>query len=283
MHWNTSRQWVAAIALGLVWTGAVGAAEDEHAAQAPQGPGPAVVPSPAVPDIVGYKPIPSALLPQPETMATTAPTADTAQLPGLTTLGGPTTLGPYTLGRDDVIHITVVGQSLFSGTYAIGPNGAIQYNYVGDVSLEGMTKEQAAEILTERLKAFVRAPQVYVEIIGFNSKAIYILGEVGRPGKYAMRGDSIKIRDALIAAGLVTNYASLGKVHVIKAHETDPTTRVLNLKSVFYKGKLKNNIDLVHGDIVVVPSTLMGKVNSFVSAIVNPASRARSIAALAAL
>jgi polysaccharide export outer membrane protein len=277
-------RWVLATILALGWAGGVVAAEGEHEAQSPQGPGPAAVPGQAAPDIVGYKPIPSALLPQLEIPATTPVIAPQANLPGTTTLGGPvTTMGPYTLGRDDVIHITVTGQALFSGTYVIGPDGAIQYGYVGDVPVEGLSKEQVAEVLTERLKQFVRAPQVHVEIVGFNSKAIYILGEVSRPGKYAMRGDSIKIRDALIAAGLVTTYAALGKVHVIKAHETDPTVRVMNLKPVLYQGKLKHNIDLVHGDIIVVPSTFMGHVNRFVSAIVNPASRARSIAALATL
>jgi hypothetical protein len=98
-----------------------------------------------------------------------------------------------------------------------------------------------------------------------------------------MRGDSIKIRDAVIAAGLVTASAALKKVHVIKSDPTDPSVKVVNLKSVLYYGKMKDNIDLVHGDIIVVPSTVWSKINNFLASIVNPASKARSVAYLAAL
>ena len=119
--------------------------------------------------------------------------------------------------------------------------------------------------------------------MGLNSKGIYIIGMVARPGKYAMRGDSIKIRDALIASGLMIEGAALSKVHVIKSDPSDPTYKVLNLQQVLFKGVLRDDIDLVDGDIIVVPSTFLSRIGTFISSLTNPASKARSVAWLAAL
>lgn len=271
----------ALIAAAPVW-----AAEDQMSGtQTPQGPGKTSDTSHAPSGIVGYKPIPNSMLPigneQPASQASTASTAPTTSQ---TNLGGlPVTMtGPYTLGRNDVVQIDVQGQPDFSGTYVINYDGTIQYGFVGDVKSDGLTKEELAAKLTEELKKYVREPSVMVSIVSFNSKAIYILGEVSSPGKYALRGDTIPIRDALIASGLFTNSAALGRVHIIKADPEHPTDRVLNLDRVFYKGQMKNNIDLVNGDIVVVPPTVWSQITGAVASILNPVSRARTVRYLAA-
>jgi hypothetical protein len=52
---------------------------------------------------------------------------------------------------------------------------------------------------------------------------------------------------------------------------------------VLYKGKMEENVDLVHGDIVVIPTTIWGGVNDFLGGLLSPAGHAGSVAALAAL
>lgn len=286
------------VVVTVLSSGRVLAAEPEQAEQSPaptqysinqqvqptpQGPE-AVAPLPqAIPELVGYKPIPESMLPRPTAEASQVP-AQPANVPVPTNLGGTTfTMGPYTLGRDDVVHIAVQGQPDFTGTYLVGPDGAIQYGFVGDIRAEGLAKDELAQLVTEKLKKYVRIPSVHITIVGFNSKAIYILGQVAKPGKYAMRGDSVKIRDAVIAAGLVTTHAALGRVHIITSDPNDPTYRIVNLKRVLYKGRMKDNIDLVNGDIVLVPSTVWGAISDFITSLTNPASKAGAVAYLAAL
>ncbi len=273
---------------GLLAAGAPAwAADDFGGTQAkPQGPAQTSDASTAPAGVVGYRPIPNSMLPigneQPASSVNPAsqmPITSQSNLAGLPV--GQT--GPYALGRNDVIQIDVQGQPDFSGTYVINYDGTIQYGFVGDVKADGLTKEELAAKLTEELQKYVRVPTVNVQIVGFNSKAIYILGEVSSPGKYAMRGDSIRIRDALIAAGLFTNTAALSRVHIIKSDINDPTVRVLNLNSVLFRGKMKNDIDLVDGDIVVVPSTVWSRVTGFIGTLLSPASKARSVARLGTL
>jgi len=260
-------------------------AAEQGSEQEPQGPEPAYPQTAPTSDLVGYKPIPEEMLPmKPAETAGQLTNAHPAPLPGQTVFGGPaTTMGPYTLGPDDVLYIDVSGQAEFSGKFVVGQDGKIQYGIIGEIPANGLTKDELVQIITERVKQYVRVPTVQVTIVGFNSKAIYILGMVARPGKYAMRGDSIKIRDALMASGLVMDGAALTKVHVIKSDPNDPTYRVFNLKKVLFKGVMKDNIDLIDGDIVIVPSTFWSRVSSFIGSLTNPAEKARNVAFLAAL
>lgn len=237
-------------------------------------------------NIIGYRPISNETLEAvaPAQSAQTTPPA--AQLPPqlppvyLTGILGD---GPYTLGRDDVIHIDVRNQPEFTGDFAVGFDGRIQYNYLGDIPIAGMTKYEVQQVLEKLLQQYIRVPAVSVTIMAYNSKVVYVIGEVGRPGKFIMRGDVIKLREAILAAGLPTPSAAIGRVHVIKPDLTNPRVRKVNLKKILYKGQLKDDIDLFPGEIVVVPSTFMSGVNRFLSSLLSPATRIASTAALAAL
>jgi len=249
----------------------------------PRGPE-ALQPLPeANPGIVGYRPIPESMLVPASVTPATAQPGQQAPGPVFTNLGGPSTTGPYTLGRDDVVYIAVQGQPDFTGTFLVGPNGSIQFPYIGDVAADGLTKDELALRLGEALQQYVRVPSVQVMIVGFNSKAVYIFGRVARPGKYAMRGDTVKIRDAVIAAGLVVRHAKLRRVHIVKSDPEDPSYRVVDLFNVIYKGKTQDDVELVNGDIVVVPTTVWGGINDFLSELISPASHAARAAAIAAL
>jgi polysaccharide export outer membrane protein len=189
--------------------------------------------------------------------------------------------GFYTLGRDDVIHIDVRNQPEFSGAFAVGFDGKIQYNYLGDIPIAGLTKYEVQQVLEKMLSRYVRVPQVNVTIIGYNSKVVYVIGEVNSPGKFIMRGDAIKLREALLAAGLPTDDAALGRVHVIKPDLDRPKVKVINVKRILYAGKLKDDLELYSGEIIVVPSTVLSKVNNFLGRLLSPAAKVTRAAAYA--
>ena len=88
----------------------------------------------------------------------------------------------YTLGSEDVIEISVVKHPEFSGTYTINLDGKIQYSFVGDINIAGMTKRELEEKIKTTISAYVVSPEVNVKIVEFKSKVFYVLGEVGSPG-----------------------------------------------------------------------------------------------------
>ena len=252
-------------------------------------------------NIVAYQPIPTSALPdhammvaqaQPQAMNPAFSPAMSQQAPSLQSRAPRSNTydygtwiignGPYTLGRDDVIHIQVRNQPDFTGDYIIGPEGEIQYSYLGDVKVLGKNKQEIEEMLAKLLEKYVRTPQVTVTVVGYNSKAVYIIGEVNRPGKYAMRGDVIKLREAIIAAGLPTRYAALKRTHIVKPDLREAKDRKIDLKRILYKGNLAEDIDLYPGEIIVVPSTVLHKVDVFLSDLLDPVTRAGAAAAIGA-
>ena len=182
----------------------------------------------------------------------------------------------YTLGKADVVSIVVRNQPEFSGEFEIGPDGKIQYSFIGDIITDGLTKDELKEIVIDKLRKYVKLPEVSVSISAYRSKIVYILGEVGRPGKYPLRGDSISLREAIVDAGLPTRSAALRRIYIVKSDNEKPTYKKIDLFKILYKGRTKDNVDLVPGDIVVVPSTVPSEINRALTNLLAPFGRVRA-------
>lgn len=285
--WRVMRVAAAALALITALSSSAWARDEDQASSGSAQPSQIVPPTgyqpgmPASSAVIGYQPIPNSTLGLPSVTGVSpqasAPGPTQLPLVYLTGVGGD---GFYTLGRDDVIRVEVRNQPEFSGDFIVGFDGRIQYNYLGDLPVAGLTKHEVQQVLEKLLEQYVRVPVVTVMIIAYNSKVIYVIGEVNRPGKYIMRGDTIKLRDAILAAGLPTRHAALSRTHVIKPDLENPLVRKINLKTILYKGKLAEDINLSPSEIVVVPSTVLSSINRFLGDLLNPITRTAAAAAL---
>ena len=87
--------------------------------------------------------------------------------------------------------------------YTVGSNGAIDFPIIGEVIIAGLTREQAADLIKERLvdSKQIKDPVVTVE---FMNLGFSVLGEVVRPGRYAIDRDRFTVLDALSRAGDLT-------------------------------------------------------------------------------
>jgi len=183
----------------------------------------------------------------------------------------------YTLGPEDVVQIMVRNQPDFSGYFVVGPEGHIQYNWCGDIKAEGLTKEELKALLTETLTEYVRYPEVSVAIVQYNSKAVYVVGSVAKPGKYPMKGDHIELRDALVLAGLPTDVGALKRARIVRETEDGPVDIEVNLKELLYKGEMDKNYELLPGDIVYVPMSRFVRTTNAMSQTFGPLFQAAAV------
>lgn len=166
----------------------------------------------------------------------------------------------YVLGPDDVIEITVMRHPEFSGVYPVNLEGKIQYKFIGDIEVAGLNKKALEEKVKSIIANFVISPELNVTVLEYKSKVIYVLGEVGQPGKYYMRSETIPVREAVVQAGLPTQSAAMRKCRIITPDKNGKVkTRAVNLYSVLYGGELRYNYEMQPGDILYVPCTVMAK------------------------
>src|ERR1700728_5490103 len=88
--------------------------------------------------------------------------------------GGP----EYVIGAEDVLHIAVWKENDLTATLPVRPDGKISLPLLNDVQAAGMTQQQLADSVTEKLRKDIADPRVTVVVAQINSKRIFIKGEV---------------------------------------------------------------------------------------------------------
>lgn len=97
---------------------------------------------------------------------------------------------PYEIGPDDVVRVQVLGHPDMTRDLTVSPDGNVFIPLLGKVQTAGLTYDQLAAKLTKQLgSGYINDPQVNVEVVEYNSKKVYVLGEVDKPwvaGRKAM-------------------------------------------------------------------------------------------------
>jgi polysaccharide export outer membrane protein len=105
----------------------------------------------------------------------------------------------YTLGSGDRLRITVFGQEGLTNSYTVDAGGNISMPLIGSVPARGITTQQLASRITQRLKqGYVRDPSVSVEVEVH--RPFFILGEVTTPGQYPYVAN-LTVQGAVAIAG----------------------------------------------------------------------------------
>jgi len=107
--------------------------------------------------------------------------------------------GYYTLDSGDRLRIVVFGQDGLTNSYVVSAGGNIDMPLIGQVSARGLTTDQLAGRLAEKLRdGYIREPHVAVEIEAY--RPFFILGEVTQPGQYPY-SPNMTVETAVAIAG----------------------------------------------------------------------------------
>ena len=164
----------------------------------------------------------------------------------------------FLLGPEDVLDIVVwKNEDLSQKAVVVRPDGMISMPLIGEITAGGLTANQLASQIASRLKEFKERPAVTVSVKEVNSYYVYVLGEVGKPGKYQLKSHATVLQAVAVANGF-TVYAKKNKMKVLrqmqgedgKTHEIRIPARYDDLVSG--SGEIGDFV-LKTGDVIVVP------------------------------
>ena len=164
----------------------------------------------------------------------------------------------YIIGPEDVLDITVWRNADLSKVVAVRPDGRISLPLIGDVDAVGRTAAQLAVAISEKLKEFKENPQVSIVVKEVNSYAIYVLGEVSKPGKYPLKSKTTLLQAITLASGF-TPAAARNKIVIFRFGGQDGKDVKVRASydDIIMGDESSQNIQLTPGDTIVVPSETM--------------------------
>jgi polysaccharide export outer membrane protein len=157
-----------------------------------------------------------------------------------------------TLGPGDVFEVRVFGQPDMSGKHQVGPDGTVQFPFLGSVMAAGREPQEIAAAISKGLKEgnYLVDPQVSVFVEQTNSKRISVLGAVAKPGTFPII-PGMTVVQAVSQAGGFTALASKDDT-VVTRRTNDKVERYRVQISAITRGDAEDFL-LRPGDIVFVP------------------------------
>jgi len=194
-------------------------------------------------------------------------TADQTGKPG--GLGNPILGGNhrplYRLQPSDVIEISFTVSPEFNQTLTVQPDGYVALRDVRPIRAEGLTVEDFRQGVDAAYRGYLHDPDVAVALKEFEHPHFTVGGEIGRPGKYDLHGDTT-VAEAVEIAGGFTPQAKHSQVVLFRrVNDELVETRVIDLKKMLKKNGLREDAHLQEGDFIFVPRNAISKIAQFLT------------------
>ncbi|WNC68468.1 polysaccharide export protein [Thalassotalea nanhaiensis] len=161
----------------------------------------------------------------------------------------------YLIGPGDQLNIFVWRNPEVSGSFIVRPDGKITTSLVEDISASGKTPTQLARLIEKRLSTYLREPIVTVTInnfVGPFSEQIRVIGEATQP-RAVNYGQNMTLLDVMIAVGGLTDFADGNDAILVRIENGRQKQYQLNIEDLIKSGDIKANVDVLPGDIIVIP------------------------------
>lgn len=166
--------------------------------------------------------------------------------------GAPVVPAGYVIGVEDVLSVVFWKDKEMSADVVVRPDGKISLPLLNDVQAAGSTPEQLGQALVAASSKYIEQATVTVIVKEINSRKVFILGQVAKPGAFPLIG-TMNVLQLIALAGGVLEYADAKNVTVVRKENGEERRFKFNYKDVVKGKNEQQNIQLQPGDTVVVP------------------------------
>jgi len=164
-------------------------------------------------------------------------------------------LDAYRIGVGDLLSVNVWAGDFFEedfkGNYVVVDSGAIELPLVGRVIVSELSEEGAAIVVSNALRQFIVNPIVQLQVAGFNSQRISVLGAVQRPGVIKISGETTLL-EALAERQLTRKKRANGAWAAQKVHLHRKSGKIVIIDLEDLLATAKGNAILSDGDMIYV-------------------------------
>ena len=164
--------------------------------------------------------------------------------PSVPTVAAQARAAPFQVG--DRILLRVEGDSALSDTFTVVAGPALRLPAIGEISLAGVRRNDLEAYLTRELGRYIKDPVVQARAL----IRVSVLGEVVRPGYYALPVDMV-LADALMVAGGATQLARVDRLNIQRG--TSSLWGGNALQWQIARGATLEDLGILAGDRIEVP------------------------------
>ena len=158
----------------------------------------------------------------------------------------------YVIGAEDVLSVVFWREKEMSADVVVRPDGKISLPLLKDIQAAGYTPEQLTGVLVSAASKYVSQPNATVIVKEINSRKVFIVGQVAKPGGYPMTGN-MTVLELIALAGDTLEFAKSKNVAVVRKQHDGEQRFKFNYKDVLKGKDVQQNILLKPGDTVIVP------------------------------
>jgi polysaccharide export outer membrane protein len=163
----------------------------------------------------------------------------------------------YLIGPGDNLQIFVWGSPELSVQVPVRPDGRVSTPLVEDLMASGRTPSQLARDIEKALEPYIKDTVVTVmvnQFAGPYSQQIRVIGEATRPQALPYR-EHMTVLDVMIAVGGLTQFAAGNKATIVREVEGTRQQLRVRLDDLVKDGDISANIEMLPGDILIVPES----------------------------
>lgn len=169
----------------------------------------------------------------------------------------------YKIGAGDQFDVTFDLSPEFNQTVTVQPDGYVTLRGVGDLHVQDETVPELTQTLRTVYGKILNDPIISVVLKDFEKPYFIADGQVGKPGKYELRGD-MTLTEAIAVAGGFQDSAKHSQVLLFRKVDDQWTeAKLFNVKKMEKSGSLKEDPFLHPGDMLFVPKNAFSKFSKF--------------------
>lgn len=171
----------------------------------------------------------------------------------------------YRIQPGDTFDITFDLSPEFNQTaVAVQPDGFVTLRSAGDIKVAGQTVPELTATLKTAYASILNNPPISVVLKDFEKPYFIAGGQVTKPGKYEMHGNTTLVQAVEIAGGFQAA-AKHSKVYLFRRVDDQWTeAKLIDVKKMENSGNLAEDPFLHPGDMLWVPKNTYSKLDRFI-------------------